>query len=83
VFAPDGAAARARVFAAPGPFATVSDAGRYALVDVAPGARMLRAWHSRFPPAARRVELSPDSVQRVDLELGVGLASEDGGANAR
>ena len=31
LFAPDGPEARARVFAAPGPFATVNDAGRYAL----------------------------------------------------
>jgi hypothetical protein len=83
VFAPDGAAAHARVFAAPGPFATVSDAGRYALVDVPPGPRMLHAWHSRFPPAARHVQLAPGSVERVDLELGVGLESVEAGADAR
>jgi hypothetical protein len=83
LFAQGGPGARARVFAAPGPFAAVSDAGRYALVDVEPGVRTLRAWHSRFPPAARRVELAPGAVARVDLQLGVGLPSDAGAGDAR
>ena len=83
IFAPDGPDARARVFAAPGPFATVNDAGRYALVDVEPGSRTLHAWHSRFPPSARRVELVPGAVARVDLELGVGLAPTGSPGDAR
>lgn len=83
LFAPDRPGARARLFAAPGPFAVVSAAGRYDLVDVKPGARTLRVWHSRFPPAERRVELAPGSVARVDLELGVGLGSEGSAADAR
>jgi hypothetical protein len=83
LFAPDGPDARARVFAAPGPFTAVSEAGRYALVDVEPGARTLHAWHSRFPPAARRVELAPGAVARVDLELGVGLPVDGSLGDAR
>jgi len=79
VFAPDDPRARARVFAAPGPFAAVDEAGRYALLDVEPGARRLHAWHSRLPPAARAVELAPGTVTRVDLELGVGHAGGEGG----
>jgi hypothetical protein len=73
LFVPDAPNAAARVFAAPGPFAAVSDAGRYALLDLAPGAHRLHAWHPRFPPAARSIELAPGVVARVDLELGVGL----------
>jgi hypothetical protein len=64
--------AAATVFAAPGPFAVVSSAGRYALRDLAPGRRELRAWHPRFPPAVQPVELAADAAVRVDFELGVG-----------
>lgn len=73
LFVPDAPDAVARVFAAPGPFAAVSDAGRYALLELPPGAHRLHAWHPRFPPAAQSVELAPGEVARVDLELGVGL----------
>jgi len=72
----------ARLFAAPGPFALADADGRYALLDVAPGPARLHAWHPRFPPADRPVELVAGRVERADLELGVGLAPS-GGADAR
>ena len=73
LFVPGAPDAVARIFAAPGPFAAVSDAGRYALLDLPPGAHRLHAWHPRFPPTSQGVELAPGVVARVDLELGVGL----------
>lgn len=78
LFVPDAPDAVARVFAAPGPFSAVSDAGRYALLELPPGAHRLHAWHPRFPPASQGVELAPGVVARVDLELGVGLSGADG-----
>jgi hypothetical protein len=82
VFVPGASAAAARVFVAPGPFAVVSDAGRFELLDVEPGARRLHAWHPRLPPSERSVELAAGRVVRVDLEVGVGLAAQDA-ADAR
>jgi hypothetical protein len=64
--------AASTLFAAPGPFAVVSDAGLFELRDLEPGARQLRAWHPRFPDAQQPVELAPDGRLRVDFELGVG-----------
>jgi hypothetical protein len=78
-FVPDAAETGARLCAAPGPFAVVDDAGRYELMELAPGPRRLHAWHPRFPPRSLDVELAPGEVLRLDLELGVGL----GGARAR
>jgi hypothetical protein len=72
LFLLDVPAAAATVFAAPGPFAVVSSAGRYTLSDLAPGRRELRAWHPRFPPAVQPVELAAGAAVRVDFELGVG-----------
>ena len=68
--------AAATLFAAPGRFTRVSSSGDYALQGLDPGAVVLRAWHPRFPPVARRVELPPDTSLRVDLEMGVGIAGE-------
>lgn len=79
LFVPGADQAVAHVFAAPGPYAVADGAGRYELVDVEPGTHVLHAWHPRFPPAARSVELLPGRAARVDLELGVGLASEGEG----
>lgn len=82
IFVPDAPAATARVFVAPGPFAAVSESGRFELLEVEPGLRRLRAWHPRFPPSAREIELAPGEVRRVDIELGVGLegpGADDGG----
>jgi hypothetical protein len=66
---PDSAAT---VFAAPGRYAVVSAAGRFTLTGLAPGRRVLRVWHPRFPPLARPLDLAPDSSVRVDFELGTG-----------
>jgi hypothetical protein len=72
LFIADAPKASARIFAAPGPFASVDEGGRFEILDVAPGPRSIHAWHPRFPPAAQRIELAPGHVLRVDLELGVG-----------
>ena len=79
IFVPGVPAAASSVFVAPGPFTAVSGAGRFELLDVEPGTHRLHAWHPRFPPSARAVELVPGSVVRVDLEIGVGLPAEDTG----
>lgn len=71
VYLLDAAGEPARVFAAPGPWAVASDAGRFQLADLPPGRHRLVAWHPRFPPAAATVELASDSARRVDLELRV------------
>jgi len=68
--------ATATLFAAPGPFTVVSTSGDYELRDLEPGASVLRAWHPRFPPVARHVELAPDTTLRVDLQMGVGIEGE-------
>jgi hypothetical protein len=62
----------ATVFASPGPFAVVGGDARWSLSGIAPGRATLRAWHPRFPPLARDVEVRAGSAQRVDLALGVG-----------
>ncbi len=66
------------IFAAPGPFAVVAASGHYELPNLPPGPRELFAWHPRFPPARRRVELAPDESVEVDFELGVGLEEHAG-----
>lgn len=76
LFLLDVPAAVATVFAAPGPFSVVSSTGRYTLSDLTPGHREIRAWHPRFPPAARSVELAPDTPVRLDIEIGVGRGEE-------
>ncbi|HXK25461.1 MAG TPA: carboxypeptidase-like regulatory domain-containing protein [Myxococcota bacterium] len=68
--------ATATLFAAPGRFAVVSTSGDYELPDLDPGATVLRAWHPRFPPVARHVDLAPDTALRVDLQMGVGIEGE-------
>jgi hypothetical protein len=60
------------IFAAPGPYDVVSESGRFSLTGLAPGVHELHAWHPRFPPVARSVELIPDTRVQVDLEMGVG-----------
>jgi hypothetical protein len=77
LFLLDVADSQATVFAAPGPFAVASSSGRFALSNLAPGRHRLRAWHPRFPPALRDVELAPDSSVEVDIELGVGRPEHD------
>jgi hypothetical protein len=64
------------VFAASGPFAVLTRSGRFELRDLAPGPAKLHAWHPRFPPVARSIDVVPDEALRVDLEMGVGRAQE-------
>ena len=66
------------VFAAPGPFAVLSKSGQFELRDLAPGPVRLHAWHPRFPPVARSVDVVADESKRVDLEMGVGRGEEAG-----
>jgi hypothetical protein len=68
----DEARSPALAFASPGPYAVVSQSGRFSLENVAPGLHQLRTWHPRFPESAYRLELAPDTVSRLDLEIGVG-----------
>lgn len=65
-----------RIFVAPGRFSVVSAAGRWELRDVPPGRIQLRAWHPRFPPVSRMLELRGGSVERIDLEMGVDSLAE-------
>ncbi len=59
------------VFISPGPFAVVSDDGRFELSGLAPGSHQLLAWHPRFPPARASLQIAEGSVVRLDLEMGV------------
>jgi hypothetical protein len=68
--------AAATLFAAPGHFAVVSTSGGYELDDVAPGSWALRAWHPRFPPVSRHVDVVEGTSVRVDLEMGVDVDPE-------
>jgi hypothetical protein len=65
--------AQTTLFVAPGPFSTLSAAGRFVLEDLAPGRIELRSWHPRFPPRTEHVELTPGESRRLDIEIGVGL----------
>ena len=61
----------ATVFVSPGPFVVVSADGRFELSGLAPGSHTLLAWHPRFPPARAPLQIEPDSVVQLDLEMGV------------
>jgi hypothetical protein len=67
-----------RLFVAPGRFSVASEAGRFELRELPPGRVRLGAWHPRFPPIARDLDLAPGRAVRVDLELGVGSLAEGG-----
>lgn len=67
------------LFVSPGPFAVVSGLGDWSLRDLEPGRATVVAWHPRFPPSARSIEVKPDAIQRIDLDLGVD-APQQGGA---
>jgi hypothetical protein len=71
IFLLDSPRAAARVFVAPGPYAVASETGRFELGALGSGRVRLVAWHPRFPPAARWVDVGGGG-QRVDLELQVG-----------
>jgi hypothetical protein len=61
----------ATVFVSPGPFVVVATDGRFELSGLAPGDHTLLAWHPRFPPARAPLQIAPDSVVHLDLEMGV------------
>jgi len=63
-------------FAAPGPYAVLTQDPRFELRDLPPGHFELRAWHPRLPPIAQPVDVVADQVVRVDLEMGVGRSRE-------
>jgi hypothetical protein len=79
VFLVDVPGPQAVVFVAPGPYAAVSARGRFELRGVPPGPGTLRAWHPRFPPAARDIDVTSDRILQADLEMRIGGA--DGGAD--
>ena len=69
---------KGQIFVAPGRFAVAAANGRFELRDLPPGRLRVGAWHPRFPPTARDLELVPGRALRVDLELGVGSIAEHG-----
>ena len=78
LFLLDAPAELGRLFVAPGRFAVASEGGRFELRELPPGHLRLHAWHPRFPPSSRDLELVPGRAVRVDLELGVGTLAERG-----
>ena len=71
LFLLDVARSEATVFVSPGPFVVVSTDGRFELSGIAPGDHTLLAWHPRFPPARAPLQIQPDSVVHLDLDMGV------------
>jgi hypothetical protein len=65
------------VFVAPGPYAAVSERGRFELRGVPPGHGTVRVWHPRFPPAARQIDVAPDGILQVDVEMRVSQRGGD------
>lgn len=76
LFLLDVPGSEATVFAAPGPYAVVAHDGSWEIRDVAPGRVRVIAWHARFPPTFRWLDLAPNGVARVDIEIGVGQPAE-------
>jgi hypothetical protein len=50
--------------------------GRYELSGLSPGRHQLLAWHPRVPPPRTFVDLAPDGIVQVDLEMGVDQRDE-------
>ena len=76
LFLLDVPGSEATLFAAPGPFAVVASDGHWEIRDVEPGRVRVNAWHVRFPPTSRLLDLVPDGVAHLDLEVGVGHPAE-------
>lgn len=76
VYLLDVTGSEALLFAAPGPYALVANDGRWEIRDAAPGRVRVVAWHARFPPTFHWLDLVPDGVARLDLEVGVGHLAE-------
>lgn len=81
LFLLDVPSAVSTVFAAPGRFARVSDSGRFELVHLSPGTTRIAAWHPRFPPVSRLIDLKAGEAFRIDLNLGVGQTKENDDAS--
>jgi hypothetical protein len=71
LFLLDVARSESTVFVSPGPFVVVGADGRFELSGLAPGSHALLAWHPRFPPVRTSVQIAPDSVVQLDLDMGV------------
>ena len=67
-------------FAAPGPYAVLTQSPYFELRDLPPGVVALHAWHPRLPPLERSVDVVADQSTRVDLVMGVGVADAEGAA---
>jgi len=76
VFLLDVPGSGTRIFAAPGPFAVVSESGRFELTGLEPGRRRLGTWHPRFPSTRHGIDLPANGLVRLDLEIGVDQPSE-------
>jgi hypothetical protein len=77
LFLLDSVDASATLFAAPGPFAVLSSTGSFELRGLPPGPHKIRAWHPRFPPASKSVELAAGARVQLDIEIGVGQANQE------
>ena len=77
LFLLDSVDASATLFAAPGPFAVLSSTGSFELRGLAPGPHTIRAWHPRFPPSSKSVELTAGARVQLDFEIGVGQAATE------
>ena len=71
-----GSDEHATVWASPGPWTRVDRAGRFVLADLPPGSFTLRAWRPRFPSTSLDVQLEPDRITHVSLEIGVGRGGD-------
>lgn len=80
LFLLDVPGSQSTVFAAPGPYAVVSESGRFELRNLEPGRRRLGTWHPRSPPTSRWVDLAVGEMLRLDLAMGVGRGDEVGSA---
>lgn len=67
---------RALLFAAPGAYSVVDAAGRFLLPGLSAGPTTLHAWHPRFPPVERKLDLARGQAHRIDLAIGAGLDKE-------
>jgi hypothetical protein len=65
-------------FAAPGPYAVLTQSPYFELRDLPPGTIALHAWHPRLPPLERSVDVVAGQSTRVDLVMGVGVADAEG-----
>ncbi len=64
------------VFAAPGRFVVPAPGGGWQMRGVDAGTAHVHAWHPRFAPVSRRVEVVAGRTSPVDLALGVGRSGE-------